>query len=356
MTAPKANKMMGKDFFAKTVGNNVCVTCHLDKLPIGSKLEKFDPELWRRSEHGTLSCGSCHDTHDNKKKFLLNTPEKLCFTCHKDFAKQQHMPITKGNCMLCHQPHGSKAPHMLVKDFNTLCQNCHLVDSKNIVASHKGYNMTGKKCMTCHDPHSSDKKGKIKKTKHPPFKSGKCETCHKPLSDPDPTQLKKDAKALCLSCHPAGKIMGENMKVHVPVQNGYCMGCHSPHASNSAKGLLKDSQKVVCLSCHEKVEKAVFSDVRHKGLLPGNECLACHKGHFSKNESLMDTDKIEICGKCHSKQIKHTHPIGPKAISPVDNKPLNCANSCHNPHGSDHEYILLDEQNSLCIRCHKVGM
>jgi predicted CXXCH cytochrome family protein len=63
----------------------------------------------------------------------------------------------------------------------------------------------------------------------------------------------------------------------------------------------------------------------------------------------------ELCASCHDEAETHAHPIGSNFNDPRTGAPLTCA-GCHEPHSSDHEYMLsFDHRRDLCIQCHAAG-
>lgn len=184
---PKLLKMKGEDF---------CFTCHQD---IEDKYKKS------RSKHAGIfldkECGTCHQPHFSRYEKLLNNKElDLCLTCHsekntitakapKNIANDLkltflHEPLSKGQCSVCHDPHGSKFVKLLsgpypesiyanyepeIYDF---CFNCHDKElltnqttesstsfrngTQNLHYLHAAIPRKGRTCRTCHQAHSSN--------------------------------------------------------------------------------------------------------------------------------------------------------------------------------------------------------
>lgn len=116
----------------------LCITCHqeIDK--------KFDLPV--QHEPFRLSkCVSCHDPHaTNNKWVLVKESEELCLNCHMksnglDFHQHPYnvkpkrkleadLKLTeRGNleCISCHDPHATKAQHLLRVDSEITCMGCH---------------------------------------------------------------------------------------------------------------------------------------------------------------------------------------------------------------------------------------
>ena len=162
-------------YFPKPNPVAVCTGCHSDIADLGKKAHPHQPVF----EQG---CAICHDPHGNDNVHLLraSSPNKLCLECHGPdskpaklesehvvtifdgkvklpedyFAKVPVLPLkfnlghpveghpvsdfmdptdmtkvkTVINCLVCHQPHASAEPDLLVKDQvnNALfCATCH---------------------------------------------------------------------------------------------------------------------------------------------------------------------------------------------------------------------------------------
>lgn len=188
----------GSDFpsLLKQSGEEFCFTCH---PTIEDKFKKS------KSQHAGLylekECGTCHQPHYSAYEKLLNSKElDLCLTCHseknsitskspKDIEIELkktfiHGPITKGQCSVCHDPHGSKFLKLLsgpypeaiyapyTPEIYDLCFTCHdkeLLTSQdtgsatafrngpqNLHYLHAAIPEKGRTCRTCHEAHSSN--------------------------------------------------------------------------------------------------------------------------------------------------------------------------------------------------------
>ena len=76
-----------------------------------------------------LICGDCHDPHGNVGETLTagNTLNDTCFACHAEKRGPflwEHAPAAE-DCSICHEPHGSNQPALLVRRPPQLCQGCH---------------------------------------------------------------------------------------------------------------------------------------------------------------------------------------------------------------------------------------
>jgi predicted CXXCH cytochrome family protein len=126
-----------------------------------------------------------------------------------------------------------------------------------------------------------------------------------------------------------------------------CLTCHTPHAANAPQ-LLRRAQPELCFGCHDR--KAFAGAVTHKALEKG--CTTCHEAHGSDGRWLLKKAVPVLCLDCHGDMSKHFHPTSSRKPDPRTGQVFNCL-SCHRPHASDVEGLLLAEpKRELCILCH----
>jgi len=88
---------------------------------------------------------------------LVAPKEMLCIRCHDSLSASKaavmglwlHTPAARGEWNLCHDPHQSEHPSMLLKKTDALCLTCH--QGKD-VAKIKGHEKI-ENCLECHNPH-----------------------------------------------------------------------------------------------------------------------------------------------------------------------------------------------------------
>jgi DmsE family decaheme c-type cytochrome len=134
-----------------------CTSCHKIHAPRDPVLVKYEqPEVcyqchkqqradfYKPSVHpvrfGVMTCSQCHNTHGAVTASLLARPtlNQTCYGCHPEKRGPflwEHAPVSE-NCALCHVPHGSIQPALLIKRPPWLCQQCHAQ------ASHPSVNLT----------------------------------------------------------------------------------------------------------------------------------------------------------------------------------------------------------------------
>jgi predicted CXXCH cytochrome family protein len=130
--------------------------------PQGTGMPGAPPRHGQGSEHGPYAsklCDACHVK--GATNALVAPPNELCAQCHTiDMNKKfMHGPLTSGDCLVCHDPHSSRYPYLLVSDSGTVCLDCH---DRETVAAIEGHGSLEGNCTTCHDAHGSDTKYLLK--------------------------------------------------------------------------------------------------------------------------------------------------------------------------------------------------
>lgn len=114
-----------------------------------------DPDTVYKTHPGVAE-NKCGDCHDARSKGTIGDLTVCAASCHGDQkgGKFLHGPIGSGQCIPCHDPHGSVNKRLLKGEDKELCFLCHNAED---VEPH--YRETKKlRCLNCHDPHGSDKK------------------------------------------------------------------------------------------------------------------------------------------------------------------------------------------------------
>ncbi len=303
--------------------------------------------------HGPVNvnaCEACHTLEDAAThKFKLTRNEKeLCTFCHQmplEGAKLVHKPLTTGECLPCHNPHGG---------FDR--------------ASLRGKSLKDA-CNQCHEPVATPNHRAV----HGPVAAGACTVCHQPHTGERKNLLVAEGNALCLLCHTQMQdAMAKAKFKHEAVEQD-CMSCHDPHASDYPM-MVKQAPVELCTKCHEPVKQAALAAThKHKVVTEGDACLYCHTAHGSDLKHLMKSQPIKVCMQCHEKPLLDdagktlVAGVG-EVLDPrlIKHGPINdgSCGGCHNVHGSNVTALLAKEypaqfyapfdvdNYAICFTCH----
>lgn len=349
-----------------TAAAGTCMQCHGDVV----KHPVVHPKA--------TECESCHVP---KTRDAHQFDDKKCTVCHQMVKKDDkfvHGPVAAGECLACHDPHGSEEPQ-LVRVFGAdLCQRCHVDMKARLAEKRFTHEPVKEDCATCHNPHASPSKYQIRvdgaeqclvchktlrkelvtaRVQHEAVSVDReCINCHDPHASDLGKQLKGTSMDLCLSCHdreqdaPGGKV--QNVKgwlethtdLHGPIRQQDCVGCHLPHDSEHFRLLRKDYPETfyspynpknyeLCFSCHEPDLAKVERTATVTGFRDGD--LNLHFLHVNR------TEKGRTCRACHEahsstepKHLRETVPFGEWQL-PVGYTQTpdggRCAPGCHLP-------------------------
>ncbi len=308
----------------------LCWMCH------GSMGKKLGDEFVHEP-FAAGRCTDCHDPHASNWKGLINQPpQQLCLTCHPigaELARDQvHSPVAQGWCIDCHDPHASNFKGMTPVSQTELCFRCH-----PSVAALSGM-----------------------PTQHVPFINGGCTECHEPHGSDHRPLLTNREPRLCYDCHPGISNQFAKASAHPVGVTLVCSSCHNPHAAQ-APGLISARDNTFCYGCHDNVELA-YRPSEHRGQL----CIRCHTPHGSSHVPMLRAANPPLCLQCHdpkhydesSKTVRrNNHPVRPIHYDVNARKRLTCTSSCHDPHGTEHNYMLRyfdSPKDGNCLMCHAV--
>jgi predicted CXXCH cytochrome family protein len=182
-----------------------CRPCHALVLSETILAEKPSVETECKTCHSVLvsqasshvpaagwDCLLCHDPSSTPKyQMYADKPADagMCFACHTDKQEETtskpvvHAPVAGGECRMCHDPHGTSNPSLMVERVNAVCLSCHeeIGSVPHPVANHP---VGGKPlpldpsreltCAGCHNPHASEYPSLVVATGMP-----LCQRCHK---------------------------------------------------------------------------------------------------------------------------------------------------------------------------------
>jgi predicted CXXCH cytochrome family protein len=165
----------------------------------------------------------------------------------------------------------------------------------------------------------------------------------------------------CLDCHkeivrefpasPHARIHFE--KAAMAGETG-CESCHGPGSKHIESGgsaafiINPGTDPTSCFQCHVDVQ-AEFNLPQHHPVIEGHmNCVQCHDPHggdiFKPKGGLAMARQNESCTQCHRDQ---TRPF----VFEHEALREGCT-TCHNPHGSINQKMLLESDANLCLRCH----
>ena len=165
-----------------------------------------------------------------------------------------------------------------------------------------------KDCTQCH----ADQTDHFKTASHaklaiadPKVGNISCEACHGPASlhskagggRNNIVNPKKSPEA-CFTCHLDKR--GEfSLSSSHPVKNGHvsCVDCHDVHEGNAIKGTgaALETMNETCVKCHT-AQKGPFV-FEHAAVKEG--CVTCHNPHGSVNQKMLVARDANLCLRCH---------------------------------------------------------
>ncbi|WP_158277585.1 cytochrome c3 family protein [Opitutus sp. ER46] len=132
-----------------------------------------------------------------------------------------------------------------------------------------------------------------------------------------------------------------------------CEACHGPGSlhvkSGGGRGTIINPEKSpeTCFQCHND-KQGEFSLPNSHAVMHGkmscSDCHEPHKGNALKGHGATLEAETETCTKCHTSQK------GPFIFK--HNAMKEGCTSCHNPHGSVNQKMLVSPDANLCLRCH----
>jgi predicted CXXCH cytochrome family protein len=165
--------------FQKPDAVKVCLGCHSDQAEQFKKAHLHQPAF-------VQGCYVCHEAHGSNNLHLLRaaTPNTLCLECHGPDStpaplKAEHMVSIFGGKVLLPEDYFNSVPVLPLK-FNL----GHPLDGHPVSDVHDPSDVTKIKtvvnCTVCHQPHSSAQPGLL--VKDQANNTAFCATCHKNLT------------------------------------------------------------------------------------------------------------------------------------------------------------------------------
>jgi predicted CXXCH cytochrome family protein len=242
-------------------------------------------------------------------------------------------------------------------DLPARCRDCHDLDA---VESNEPINLKRQtSCAGCHQNLIEQKSWQ-----HSTTVNQQCLSCHQQTGKPGtigfPTTQIQD---VCFSCHTGKRDWFSRKVIHGVLELGGCTLCHDPHAENHRYQLWTEGSLNLCIACHGDKQNLVSMENRVPnvhGVIPGAGCVVCHNPHATDHEFMLYKSTNELCFGCHPRQaqFKPGHPVPRHPVTgPTEHlrpgRQLTCT-SCHDPHGSSHQYMLIEtiRGSRLCRKCH----
>jgi DmsE family decaheme c-type cytochrome len=288
---------------------------------------------------------------------------------HSQAAEQalNYAPGNADTCLICHRNGGPvpaedvlKSPHGISANPNSPfatgqhhCQSCHgpsadhlragadgkrpspaVVFTDTVDADTQNPDTQNQVCLNCH---RSDVGNEWHGGVHQ-FEQLSCSNCHQIHVSSDPILDAKQQASVCFTCHQQQRAELLRQSAH-PVERGLlgCGDCHAAHGGSSSAGMLKKSNtNELCYDCHAEKRGPVLwehAPVRE-------DCSNCHQPHGSNHNGLLVARPPFLCQQCHLAQFHPSTSFSGDDIPPNGASRLllnrNCMN-CHTQvHGSNH--------------------
>jgi len=204
-------------------------------------------------------------------------------------------------------------------------------------------------CLECHDADEAVYDGihmRIRSFEAAGREVG-CEACHGPgslhVEEADPELIGRfgaddyAGTEACLECHQSTHLTTWRASTHAIEEVG-CVSCHSVHQ--------RSEPEASCRSCHLE-EVARFNLPSHHPVREGKMgCASCHDVHGA-TEALLKTEfrGNDLCFDCHQDKEGPFIFEHPPALE-------DCA-TCHEPHGSVADNLLVANEPVVCLQCHE---
>ena len=154
-----------------------------------------------------------------------------------------------------------------------------------------------------------------------------------------PTTLREDCTHA--GCHDSRT---KHKVLHAPVDAGECTSCHELVSAETHTYKFVAEGKALCEECHEDVtEEHKFAH----GAAAGGGCVTCHDPHGSDQEKMLVRSGPDLCLRCHTAVAQCLADSAHKH-SPATEDCLGC----HSPHGAENTAMLTNDRPGLCFDCH----
>ena len=271
---------------------------------------------------GTDAClKACHVHDQRRRDFDLST-------MGAQLSRESGLPIV--NCESCHGA-GSLAVDGLTPEKTeadaregkkTACDYKTFVDIKKLPPQAKSLI-----CLKCHTANATFNLHNWNASVHS-VADVACSDCHNIHGGHNLKVKIRDTAEMCEKCHQDVKAAFALPNHHpVPEKKVFCTDCHDPHGGSAEKNLRKDTVKATCTQCHSEKEGPFVYD--HADL--NDDCRTCHTPHGSVNNKLLLLREPFLCLQCHP-----THRIGDATTTETKQAYFTRCSDCHSQlHGTD---------------------
>jgi predicted CXXCH cytochrome family protein len=293
------------------------------------------PKRYKKYNYHAAALSGCSDCHDTETEGFPLTADKtkICIECHPQYMMIEVIRPKK------------RTDKKAAGEGVIIFENLH----KPVFEG---------KCLLCHMPHSSPNRRLLTKEQvfflcedchreifdalnlaenpHPPQADGECVRCHSPHASEEKYLFKGPLTYICFNCHNNFLVDAdgyEKKSRHKPARLGLCYECHDLHFGDELKLTNKSDIRKKCLECHEGKQTAKHIDME-------KACITCHNPHSSDFNDLLINSEIGVCEKCHDAILKG------KVVHEAMKKP------CTYCHGSLHDLKNIDDVKKNCYECH----
>jgi len=330
----------------------VCGVCHQDILNDFLRSAHWSEE----TQESDVTCVSCHDPHFKHEKSLYAPSEwklhitESCNQCHLEEVQnynssRYYNELKKGNlnapvCSDCHAKHIVLSPRdpeseVSVARLDIICSQCHIGYETSIHRPQVGDDPRLETCVGCHKGHSTDM-----------------------VADSRSSIFEMNLSQICLQCHKASLITGEN-DAHGEIHRNQidrmewgeianCGLCHDYHFK-ADDHLAQNGLEKSCVDCHPDQQREYERSSHYIALAKGHEeapnCMTCHgerviqkPGEFFTGQSLVD-----LCGDCHgNREMILQFQLNPEVIQGYNTS----------YHGQMYQLGYQGEEFATCVSCH----
>lgn len=309
-TAAQPDEQVGK----------TCVKCHNPHSKATGGAQKLLRGATPQNSSG--ACAACHPVAGKARTFKGVDVYRRA-SAHANSAKGAKWPgapYEPGECVNCHDPHGTSFPNMLRRNGLDTCYICHVKTdaTPSLWPGDKTFKKSAhaKNCVDCHNPH-----GVVDPKTNKPYakmltkgEGGQfCFACHKEIATQYADAAIKGGGVT--SRHPAD----------TPGGKVKCVDCHNPHVVR-----VKDvGGYEPTLSDPDKSSKPFYW---YQGNASWEFCLKCHDGSWKGAPDI--TAEMKEKTALNSQFVRTSDKVSLHNLHLTRYHKQKCS-SCHAPHASE---------------------